>query len=117
VAVADEAQLIGDIVGAIPAVVGIFGQAPLDGPVERRWRHRLKLGDWLRLARHDRADEARLALAHEGPLARRHLVQHAAESPDVGAMVGLLSLELLGRHVLERPEHRAFAGEGLLAGG
>ena len=38
---------------------------------------------------------------------RRHLVQHRAERKDVRPPVGFLALELLGRHVLERPEDRA----------
>ena len=41
-------------------------------------------------------------------LARRHLVEHRAEGEDVGPGVRLLSLELLRRHVLERPEDRPF---------
>ncbi len=44
----------------------------------------------------------------------RHLVEHRAEGEDVGARVGLLALELLGRHVLERPEDRAFLRQALL---
>ena len=39
-------------------------------------------------------------------LARRHLVEHAAQREDVRARVGLLPLELLRRHVLKRAEDR-----------
>ena len=63
--------------------------------------------DRRRLVVHDRADEARLALAVERLLAGRHLVEHRAEREEVAARVRLAALELLGRHVLERAEDRA----------
>ena len=47
-------------------------------------------------------------VARERLLPRRHLVEHAPEREDVRPRVGLLALELLRRHVLERPEDRAF---------
>jgi len=59
-----------------------------------------------RLARHDRRDEARLALPVERLAPREHLVEHGAEREDVGARVGLHAFELLGRHVLERAKDR-----------
>jgi hypothetical protein len=52
----------------------------------------------------DRANQARLALAFEGPPAGEHLVEHSAEREDVGARVHHLAFQLLGRHVLQRPE-------------
>jgi hypothetical protein len=48
--------------------------------------------------------------------AGRHLVEHAAERPDVAARVGLLAFELLGRHVLERADDGALGGERLRDG-
>ena len=42
---------------------------------------------------------------------RGHLVEHGAQREDVGARVGRLPLELLGRHVLERADDRALLGE------
>ena len=70
--------------------------------------------DRRRLARHDRRDQRRLVGARERLLPGRHLVEHGAEREDVGAPVGFLALELLGRHVLERPENRAFLRQALL---
>ena len=43
-------------------------------------------------------------------LARQHLVEHAAERPDVGALVDGLAARLLGAHVRGRAEHHADAG-------
>ena len=60
---------------------------------------------------HDRGDQARLSGAFEGALAGRHLVQHAAQCPQVGARVGLFPLQLFRRHVLERADDRALGGQ------
>ena len=40
-------------------------------------------------------------------LSGHHLVEDRAEREDVGPRVGLLSFELLGRHVLQGSEDRA----------
>ena len=54
---------------------------------------------------------AAIVLAGVAPLNARapgqHFVEHAAEREDVGAVVGLLALDLLRRHVVERAEDRA----------
>jgi len=47
----------------------------------------------------------------------RHLVEHRAEGEDVGSGVGLLALELLGGHVLERPQDRPLGREVPALGG
>ena len=70
-------------------------------------------GEWLWLALHDSGDDAGLAFAVEGHAAGEHFVEHAAEGEDVAARVGILAFELLGRHVLECPEHRASLGQRL----
>ncbi len=59
----------------------------------------------------DRGDERGLTLARKGLLAGRHLVEHRAEGEDVAARVGLLALELFGRHVLECAKDRAALGQ------
>jgi hypothetical protein len=66
-----------------------------------------------RLGVHDRADQPGLALTLEGPLAGRHLEQHATESEQVGAGVRLPPLELLRRHVLVGAEDRALRRQRL----
>src|SRR5207247_1489858 len=74
-------------------------------------------GRWLRsrpdgrdrggLARHDRRDQRRLARSREGLPAGRHLVEDRPQGEYVRSDIGFPSLELLGRHVLKRPEDRA----------
>jgi hypothetical protein len=59
----------------------------------------------------DGADQGRRRLARERPGARRHLVQDQAEGEHVRARVHRLPLELLWRHVVQRSENLAFAGE------
>ena len=110
-ALADPLQLTPEIGRVLPTVLGIFGQAFLDDVVERGRRHRLNLRDRLRLVPQDRGDERRLRRAGERLLPRRHLVEHAPEREDVRARVGVLPFQLLGRHVLERPEDRALLRE------
>src|SRR6185503_7591781 len=108
----DPAELKLHVVSGLDALVRILGEAGLDQTIEARaeWYH---LRGWRWLLVHDRRDETRLALAIERAPARRHLVEHAAQRPDVAAGVGLLALELLRRHVLERADDRAFGGERL----
>ena len=105
-------ELRRDVARALPAVVGVLLQALAHHVVERRRRTcawTLEIGGGcadtiaaIRLVR-------RLAL--EGAASRGHLVEHGAEREDVGARVGRLPLELLGRHVLERADDRALLGE------
>jgi hypothetical protein len=95
------------VVRGLDALVGILREARLDETLERGRRERRDLRDRHGLAAHDRGDERRLRFSGERALARRHLVEHAAERPDVGALVGLLPLELLGGHELERADDGA----------
>ena len=56
------------------------------------------------------AEHVRQILAVECSPAGEHLVQDAAEGPDVAALVRLASFRLLGRHVGGRTEDHAPAG-------
>ena len=107
----DPLKLQLDVVGRLEPVVRLLRHAGLDDAVEGRRCHRRDRRDRSWLAFQDRRDQARAALAGKRLLARSHLVQHAAQGEDVGAGVGLLALELLRGHVLERPEDRALFGQ------
>ena len=76
----------------------------------------LHTGDRLRSVLEDRANEARLAAALESATAGQHLVEDGAEREHVGAGVGLLAFELLGRHVLQRSEDGALLRENCWRG-
>ena len=97
----------------LEAVVRILCDAGLHQAVERRRSHRLDRRDRFRLRVYDRGDQRRLALSRERLLPGRRLVEEEAEGEDVRAAVGLLALQLLGRHVLEGPEDRAFGRQVL----
>jgi hypothetical protein len=84
--------------------------------LERRRSERQQLAQRPRGAADDLCDQGGLRLSVEGPPAGRHFVKDASEREDVGARVGRQSLELLGRHVLERPEDRPLLGERLGCG-
>ena len=88
----------------LPPLVGILDQTTANQPLKRRRRQRLPCGDRLRLGRQDRSDETRFRFAFERALAGGHLIEHCAEGEDVGTGVDFSSFELLGRHVLERPD-------------
>ncbi|MDO8795479.1 MAG: hypothetical protein Q7J25_12760 [Vicinamibacterales bacterium] len=107
-------QLRRHIVRGLPAIVGVFHQADAHQPFERGRRHRRQRGQRRRVGIDDRGDQARLAAALERLSPGDHLVQERAERKDVGARVGVPRLELLGRHVLKRPQDRAVGRQRLL---
>ena len=58
-----------------------------------------------------REDDGQLAFAIERPLAGEQLKQHAAERVDVGPAVERGALDLLRRHVVDRSDKAALAGQ------
>jgi hypothetical protein len=71
-------------------------------------RSRLRLEQRSRLFLEDRRREAGARLAGERSGAGDQLVEHDAEGEDVAARVGVMAFDLLGRHVRQRAQHRAF---------
>src|SRR6202011_273462 len=96
---------------ALPSRVWLFGKARSDDVVQRRRRRRPARSDRWWVVRHDRRDQARMALAFKRFLAGAHLVDDAPKRPDIRSMVSLLPVELLGRHVLQRPENTALRSD------
>ena len=72
---------------------------------DRRREQRVQSGSRSRIA----ASVSEIVSPREGRAAREHLVEHAAERPDVGPLVDRLSARLLGAHVGRGPEDDAFA--------
>ena len=101
------AQLALQIAHRLPAVAGVLGETGPHQPVEPARQARPDLAQRGRLVLQDRSDDARLAVAVEGPPAGQHLVQHGPEGEDVRASVDRLPVELLGRHVLQGAEQAA----------
>ena len=96
-----------DVARVLPSLIGIFRQADADEPIQRRRYERHERGNLGRLTFENGGDEARLRLALEGSVARKHLVENAAEREDIRSRIRLLPLDLFGCHVLQRPQDRS----------
>ena len=107
-AVGDPLQVQLRVVRRLQPVVGVLGQARADHPVQRPAATAAPVRPIGRGSSFmiDEISEAWLA-ARERPRAGRHLVQHAAQRPEVAARVRVLPFQLLRRHVLERADDRA----------
>ena len=105
------AQRQGQIVRALPALLRILGETGADHAVETRRREWHELEHGARLVLHDRGDQRGRRRALVGAPPGGHLVEHAAQCPQVAARVGLAALELLGRHVVAGADERALGRE------
>ena len=101
--VVDFDARVGDVVQ--PAV-RILVQTPPQQLANRRRRVRRQRAP-LGLAFENRRNRVRDGLARKRGASRQHLVQHAPERPDVGALVDGLTARLLRAHVGGRAEDRA----------
>ena len=64
----------------------------------------------VRFATQHARQRVRYIFAGKRALPGEHLVEHAAERPDVAALLGRPSLRLLGAYIRRRPENRPNAG-------
>ena len=97
------------VADVVQPVVRLLAEAAREQPLQRvgsAARQRRPVG----LARADRVGEIEEGAAGEGMPPGEHLVQQAAERPDVGAAVHRLTEELLGAHVLRRADDRSRSG-------
>lgn len=85
----DPLQLGLQVVGALPALLRILGEARPHRVIQRRRGHGPDLRDRHDLFLHDGRDQRGLAAPGEGFPARRHLVEPRAKREDVGARVGM----------------------------
>jgi hypothetical protein len=95
--------------GSAQAACGVFFEAPPEHGHDGR-----RLGRQLvpaRLAAQDARDHVRHVRALEREVSGEHLEEHAAERPDVGALVHRLAACLLRAHVGGGAEDRAASGE------
>jgi len=98
--IADLDAGVGDVVQALPRVLGEATLQQSAGRGRRVCGQRFPV--WLLLE--DRRQRVGDGLARKRPLARQHLVEHAAERPDVGALVEDMPAHLLGAHVGGGPQ-------------
>ena len=88
--------------------LGIFLETALEQSSDAQRRLR-RQGAPIRLVFEDRRDRVGDTLAAKRPPGRQHLVQHAAERPDVGPLVDRLPTCLLGTHVGGRARDHTFS--------
>ena len=97
---------IRDIVQAAPDILlQTFAEETSDG-----WGRRRRQRGPVRLAFDDRRERVRCRFAAERAVAGQHLVEHAAERPDVRSLIDCLTTRLLRRHVRSGPEQLAIDG-------
>jgi hypothetical protein len=93
------------------AIVALLRERGCDHVVEAGRQLRPDLRETWRQLVQVREHDRQLALAVEGALPRETLEENAAERVDVGAPVDRAALDLLGRHVVDRADETALAGQ------
>ena len=104
-------QVAGEVARAGVAVLGALRHRPGADLVDRRRQVGPQVGDTGNGVLDVREEHRDVALAWIRDGACEALVEHASERVDVGAMVGLAPLHLLGRHVVDRAEELARVGQ------
>jgi hypothetical protein len=90
----------------VEAILWRLVETAVEQAPDGHWRGGRKLLP-VRLAVEDCHQGLRHRVAPKGTLACEHLVEYAAERPDVGSLVGLLPAGLLRTHVGGRPDDRS----------
>jgi hypothetical protein len=106
-------ELVAQVERRLVATRRVLLETPLEDAPEMVGQRHVELADRRWRVAQDRGDEISLRLALEGAAAGRHLVEDDAEGEDVGTVIGDAALHLLGRHVRDRPQHRARLGQRL----
>jgi len=86
-----------------------FGQTLAQHAVDRRWRH---FCHRRRVAFQNCGDHAGRTRSAERELPGQHFIEHQAKRKDVTSRVGLLALQLLWRHVIQRSNNLAIPRNG-----
>ena len=95
---ADRVDLDPRVANVAQSLFGILGEAPQQKPSNRDWR-RLRQRSPVRLALEHLRNRVRDGVSRERKPAGQHLVEQAAECPDVGTLVDRKAARLLGAHV------------------
>jgi hypothetical protein len=104
-------QMSPKVTCVVPPLVGVLRQTSCDKPFEIRCDKGLNAlkSCWLRLQYGCRHGRERFSC--KCAATRQHFVEHRAKREDVAARVSLSTFQLLGRHVVHRPQHHAVAGQ------
>ena len=93
------------------AVLGLLGEGPHQHPVHGGRQRGIGRGGARGIGLHHLVEHRVGVGALEGEPSSEHLVEHDAEGEEVGPVVDLLALDLLGRHVVGRAEELPLLGE------
>src|SRR5213076_3010792 len=85
----------------------IFRETGLEQRVELRGQRRIDLGGTWRRLLHHADDDLTEVLSLRDALAEERFVGDTAKGIEIGALVDLVALKLLGSHVGRRPDDRA----------
>ena len=105
------AEIVVQLERRLEAVARLLLEAAADDAIELAGKLRAQLGErGRRVAQNGRADIGG-RVAGEGAAAARQLVDHDPEGEEIGARVGRLAADLLGRHVRHRAHDLADRGD------
>jgi hypothetical protein len=114
----ERRELLVQLLAGREALLGLLGEAPTENLLELARHILARAGERLRLVAQNGRHRVELRLADEGQLRGEHLVEQNTEREDVRARVDRSALDLLGRHIDERPHDLAGAGHvGRVLGG
>ena len=105
------AQVGYEFLDSLVALARVFGQRFADDPVQLNGQAGAHTGERLGVLVEDRIEHRLVVFAAKRRQPADHLVEHDAEGPDVGAVVDFGAFGLLGRHVANRADARADAGD------
>ena len=113
----DPVELGGKVLDPLIAGRGVLLQAFRDDPAQTTRRLTVQVAGVRRLGALVLHGDAQRRLTLEGHPPRRHLEQDDAEGVDVGPLIDVRPFDLLGSHILGRPDEGATVGEALGLGG
>jgi hypothetical protein len=103
-------ELQADVVSGLKPLVGILCQAGAADVNESRRRGRLERRDQRRILFPDGGSNGDARFSFNSALPGGHFIEHSAERKNVAAGAGLFSVDLFGRHVLQRADNGAGGG-------
>ena len=99
------AKLVADVACRLHSVTRVLFQAAPDDAGQIARQIGTNVGDGRCRIPQNRGDQLGGRISIEGPLSRRHLMEHDAQRKNVGAMVEGAARSLFRRHVGWRPHH------------
>ncbi len=100
-------QIERNIAGGMKSLLGIFLQAVLHNPLQRRRNIAIGFVQLRRVFLQDRAHRIRGRFSVKSPFTRDHLEQNRPKTEYIGARIHRHAAHLLRRHIPRRAQHHA----------